>query len=131
LIIRNVMSITNHLQANRDALDQGRARFNEAEFFEAHEIWEDWWRMAEEGERRTIQGLIQVAVAMHHQSQGNVTGALSVMKRALGNLGNASDDFFGVDMAKLRQDVRRAVGELERGERVERFRMEWVREHRA
>ena len=65
---------------------RGIALFNGAEFFEAHEVLEDIWRAAPAGEKKFLQGLVQVAVAFHHYSTGNVVGMRSVMERAMRNL---------------------------------------------
>ena len=53
---------------------EGIKLFNSAEFFEAHEVLEDVWRGAPAAEKRFLQGLIQVAVALHHHSKENRVG---------------------------------------------------------
>jgi predicted metal-dependent hydrolase len=62
--------------------------FNEAKFFDAHEVLEDVWRAAPEPEKLFLQGLIQLAVALHHHSTGNLVGACSLLDRAALNLSN-------------------------------------------
>src|SRR5690606_4025898 len=54
---------------------QGIAYFNECDFFEAHEVWEDLWSEIQGPSRRFYQGLIQVAVCLHHFGNGNLRGA--------------------------------------------------------
>ena len=49
--------------------------FNECEFFEAHEVWEDLWQDFQGPSRGFYQGLIQVAVCLHHFGNGNIRGA--------------------------------------------------------
>ena len=49
--------------------------FNECEFFEAHEVWEDLWQEFQGQSRGFYQGLIQVAVCLHHFGNGNIRGA--------------------------------------------------------
>ena len=39
-------------------LEPGRVAFNRGEYFEAHELWEDVWRVTTGAERVWIQGLI-------------------------------------------------------------------------
>jgi hypothetical protein len=61
--------------AQFEAMDEetyfrGIKLFNSADYFEAHEVLEDVWRAAPQLEKRFFQGLIQVAVALHHHSQG-------------------------------------------------------------
>ncbi|HVP42949.1 MAG TPA: DUF309 domain-containing protein, partial [Terriglobales bacterium] len=53
--------------------------------------------------RRSMQGLIQLAVALHHHSTGNLDGARSLLARAAAKLADAPDDFFGISIPPLRQ----------------------------
>ena len=57
---------------------QGIQHFNECEFYEAHEVWEELWMEYRGEARKFYQGLIQVAVALHHFGNGNVRGAKKV-----------------------------------------------------
>jgi hypothetical protein len=84
--------------------DYGRGieLFNRGEFYEAHEVLEDVWRPSGQPERRFLQGLIQVAVALHHHSQGNVVGARSLLARARRNLNLYPPAFGGIELADLR-----------------------------
>ena len=83
----------------------GISLFNRGEFFDAHEVLEDVWRPSTEPERKFLQGLIQVAVALHHHSKGNSAGATSLLRRAARNLEEYPDDFSGVALGSLRQTV--------------------------
>ena len=49
--------------------------------------------------------MVQVAVALHHQSRDNFTGARSVLDRALRNLGGAEDSFPDLELDRLRADL--------------------------
>jgi uncharacterized protein len=92
----------------------GISLFNRGEFFDAHEVLEDVWRPSAEPERMFLQGLIQVAVALHHHSKGNIAGATSLLKRAARNLEGYPDVFCGIALGSLRQSVdqwRRALEE--------------------
>jgi len=82
---------------------RGIQLFNEAEFFEAHEVLEDVWRAAPVAEKRFLQGLIQIAVAFHHHSTGNLVGTHSLLERGTRNLDGSPDDFGGIDISKLRR----------------------------
>jgi uncharacterized protein len=54
---------------------KGIEYFNDCEFFEAHEVWEELWADYQGPLRKFYQGLIQVAVALHHFGNGNIRGA--------------------------------------------------------
>jgi uncharacterized protein len=110
-------------QNEEKELERGIALFNSGDYFQAHEVWEDWWRATTRPGKRTIQSMIQTAVAMHHASTGNWDGAKSVMQRALRNLDGAGEMFCGVDLKRLREDMRRAVGQFESKETVTRFKI--------
>src|SRR5438128_8247685 len=90
-------------QMDQEAFFRGIQLFNEAEFFEAHEVLEDVWRAAPATEKRFLQGLIQIAVAFHHHSTGNPLGARSLLVRGTRNLVGSPDDFGGIDISKLRR----------------------------
>ena len=84
-----------------EALHRGIHLFNSAEFFEAHEVLEDVWRAAPEPERKFFQGLIQVAVALHHHSRGNLIGCQSLLARAVRNLAKYPAEHAGLEVAAL------------------------------
>lgn len=88
-------------------LRRGIDLFNCGHFFEAHEVLEDVWRFLPRDlpSRRHCQGLVQLAVAFHHQSTGNHVGARSVLERALRNLSGANNTFPAFDLDRLRQDL--------------------------
>ena len=104
-----------------DRFNQGVAFFNSGRYFDAHEAWEDTWRESSEPERQWLQGLVQVAVALHHESIGNRLGAKSVLARAAANLGGAPREFLALDFTGFREDVDRSRRELEAGEPLTRF----------
>ena len=88
-------------------LDRGVDLFNRAHFFDAHEELEDVWRSVPHDcpSRQHIQGMVQLAVAFHHESTGNRTGARSVLARALRNLDGADVSFPELDLARLRAEL--------------------------
>lgn len=91
------------------------------DFFEAHEHWEDIWRALPEGdERRHLQGLIQIAAAMHKRFvMRSASGAARLLERARAKISDAPPSMFGVDAAKLTralEDARRALEAEARGE---------------
>jgi hypothetical protein len=87
---------------------RGLALFNAGRFFDAHEVLEDLWREAPRNSRlrRHLQGLVQLAVAFHHQSKGNYVGARSVLERALRNLSGVEESFPELDMKRLRASLK-------------------------
>ena len=103
---------------NNTEINRGVVLFNRARFFDAHEVLEDVWRsVPRDGPvgrhsrpssrhlRLHVQGMVQLAVAFHHASTGNLVGARSVLKRALRNLDGADSSFPGLDLDRLRTDL--------------------------
>jgi predicted metal-dependent hydrolase len=82
-------------------LAHGLELFNDSEFFDAHEVLEDIWRAAPGPEKKFLQGLIQVAVALYHHGNGNTIGARSVMRRGFRNLSRYPEGFGGIHLASL------------------------------
>lgn len=58
-----------------EALDQAADLFDARLFFEVHELLEPFWMSAEGAPREALQGLIQIAVGLHHFENGNYEGA--------------------------------------------------------
>jgi predicted metal-dependent hydrolase len=91
--------------------ERGLDLFNRAHFFDAHEVLEDVWRALPRDQpsrrrfRLHMQGLIQLAVAFHHESTGNHVGARSVLERALRNLKGAEISFSNLDFDRLRAEL--------------------------
>ncbi|MGD0823999.1 MAG: DUF309 domain-containing protein [Terriglobales bacterium] len=94
-----------------ESVGAGLELFNRGHFFDAHEVLEDVWRALprDSASRRRfrlhLQGLIQLAVAFHHYSTGNLVGARSVLARALRNLGGGERSFPDLDFDKLRAEL--------------------------
>jgi predicted metal-dependent hydrolase len=89
----------------KDQFHDGIRLFNGAQFFEAHEALEDVWRGAPEPQRKFLQGLIQIAVALHHHSRGNLIGCRSLLQRGIGNLAPYPELHFGLELAMFRDEV--------------------------
>jgi hypothetical protein len=90
---------------------RGLDLFNRAHFFDAHEALEDVWRPLPRDRpllrhlRLHVQGMVQLAVAFHHESTGNLVGARSVLERAIRNLNGADSSFPEVDFDRLRAEL--------------------------
>jgi predicted metal-dependent hydrolase len=89
----------------RNDLGHGVELFNRADFFDAHEALEDVWRAAPEPDKKFLQGLIQVAVALYHHGNGNVIGARSVLRRGFRNLSRYPEGFGGIHLAGLLNSI--------------------------
>jgi predicted metal-dependent hydrolase len=93
----------------------GAERFNQGDYFEAHEEWEKVWYGREGEEGRFLKGLIQVAVSLYHLESGNLAGARKVMGTALEYLKEFPASRTGVDLDHLREQIVPLYRELEAG----------------
>lgn len=91
---------------------QGVHFFNECDFFEAHEVWEDLWSDYQGPSRRFYQGLIQVAVCLHHFGNENTRGAVKLYHSCQTYLNDYRPRYEGVDVDKLLADLERCCAEL-------------------
>lgn len=90
---------------SQDAYDplylEGIKYFNECEFFEAHESWEHLWTNYQGSSRKFLQGLIQVAVCLHHFGNGNIRGARKLYHSSRAYLQEYRPLHMGLDLDKL------------------------------
>ena len=91
---------------------EGIRFFNECEFFEAHEVWEDLWQEYTGPARRFYQGLIQVAVCLHHFGNGNTTGARKLYHSCRTYLEDYQPHYLGLDVAKLLGELNACCAEI-------------------
>jgi len=96
-----------------DLLAEGIIFFNAGRYFEAHEKWEDLWRITTGPLRLYYQGLVQAAVGLHHLTRGNLNGGRAQLKKSLAKLEQYPQRFCQIDNEKLVNDLRQA---LARGE---------------
>lgn len=89
------------------ALHDGIALFNERQFFEAHEVWEDGWRIAAGEDRRLLHGLIQIAAGFHKLQIGQPAGAVALLRKGMEKLAAVGPD------AAPRLDLRTLLASVE------------------
>jgi len=68
------------------AVAQAAALWEQALFFEVHEVLEVVWQREGGARRQALQGLIQVAVAFHHLAHGNPRGARTLLREGRARL---------------------------------------------
>ena len=80
---------------------EGIEHFNKCDFFEAHEVWEELWTEYQGPSRKFYQGLIQVAVCLHHFGNGNTRGAIKLYHSSRAYLDSYRPVHEGLDVDKL------------------------------
>jgi hypothetical protein len=92
----------------QEALDQGINLFNEERFFEAHEAWEEQWRLMKEGGDKTFfQGLINAAGAFLHYKRCECVGAMKLLGRSLSSLRTRMDEYPDISVGQFIEDLSR------------------------
>jgi predicted metal-dependent hydrolase len=91
---------------------EGIEHFNKCDFFEAHEVWEELWADTQGSSRRFFQGLIQVAVCLHHFGNGNIRGAKKLYFGCRGYLEDYRPNYLGLDLDKLLSELETCCREI-------------------
>lgn len=84
---------------------EGIAHFNACDFFEAHESWEELWTDYQGPSRKFYQGLIQVAVCLHHFGNGNIRGSRKLYHSSRAYLQEYRPQHMGLDLEKLFREL--------------------------
>lgn len=102
---------------------QGIERFNQGEYYPAHDLLEEAWVVDESPGRDLYRGILQVGIAYYQIEQGNYRGAVKMLLRVRQWLDPLPDVCRGVDVAGLRADVDRVYAALAAlgPERVQEF----------
>ncbi len=100
---------------------RGARLFDSGAFFEAHEAWEEQWRIETDPvQRQFLQGLIQVAAALHKLLvMGAREPALRVFGRALAKLDASPADITreeGFDLTAFRLAIHACADALTSGQ---------------
>jgi len=102
--------------AQRDLLERGAAQFNAGHFFECHDTLEELWSGVRGAPRDFFQGLVQVAVAFYHLGNGNLAGAVSMLRRAAARFEAYPDRYCGFTLAAHRAELERWRSRLAGGD---------------
>ncbi|MBT1074101.1 DUF309 domain-containing protein [Geobacter grbiciae] len=92
----------------------GIRQFNREEWFECHETLEALWLKERGDVRNFYQGIIQIAIALHHWRNGNLGGSLSLLAGGRGYLLRVPEVCLWVDVAGLIAQADRVISALER-----------------
>lgn len=85
------------------------------DYFECHEVLEDYWKAAPLGERERVwRVLIQIAVALYHYRRHNFTGAEKLIKKARNHLSLCRRELrqLGIDEIRLDHILRMLLERL-------------------
>lgn len=106
------MSSSSELPSFEEALKAGVARFNNGEFFEAHEEWEERWLEETGDKKRFLHGLIQVAAGFVKVGIGEWTSADGLFREAQAKLEGFPERYLGVELGALLDAVARCHSDV-------------------
>jgi hypothetical protein len=101
----NARHIVEEEMEKEEAVEKGREYFNYERFWECHETLEGIWKKTYEGEKDLVQGIILVAAAFVHYQKNENDICLSILKRGMEKIGNASGKYYNIDIDVLRNKV--------------------------
>ena len=79
--------------------------YNNADFFSAHDKFEELWTESGSDEKKFFQGLVQISVGSYHLVCGNKRGALSQYKKGIEKLKEFAPFYYGVEVGKLVNEI--------------------------
>jgi predicted metal-dependent hydrolase len=90
-----------------DPYVRGARLFDAGAFFEAHEAWEERWRLeTDPSARRFLQGLIQIAAAFHKLVvSGSPASASRLLAKGTAKLDTCPDQIAARNLAAFLHDV--------------------------
>jgi STE24 endopeptidase len=91
----------------------GLLLFNQKLFFEAHEELELAWRSEPRRARNLYHGILQLGLAWYQVSRRNYRGAVNMLDRAEFWLASLPPTCQGIDVERIRTQVRRLKSEVE------------------
>lgn len=91
---------------------KGIALFNSGEYYAQHDIFEALWANTDAPVRMLYKAILQVGVGYYQIQQGNLRGAIKMLRRADKWLAQLPDVCRGVDVRQLRQDAKQVHDRL-------------------
>ena len=91
-----------HLGVSGDPIRRGIRLFNFGRYLAAQQVWEEAWRAAPAEDRGFLEGLVQLAAALHLRTRRGATrGAVHLLSHALTLLEDYRPRTRGVDVDAL------------------------------
>jgi predicted metal-dependent hydrolase len=92
---------------SHDSYLRGARFFDAGAFFEAHEAWEERWRVeTDPSARRLLQGLIQIAAAFHKLVVSrSPASAARLLAKGVAKLDGCPDPIAAPSLAAFRDDI--------------------------
>jgi len=88
----------------------------ERDYFECHEVMEEFWK-AHPGDERSLTyvALIQIAVGLYHERRGNRAGAVKMIQSAARNMAAPHIKSLGLDYPQLHAMLTERAAQIQNG----------------
>ena len=100
--------------------------FNSADWYLAHDYFEELWHESVDPERQTLQGLLQISVAQLHLEKGNKNGATILFGEGLGRLRKIGSPDLGLNLKKLCKSVEARLSVLQHNGNLDLFELPFL-----
>jgi hypothetical protein len=94
------------------ALTEAVRLFNERAYYESHDVLEEEWAGARGVRREALKALVKLAAGMYHLQTSGYQGAESLLGSGLAALDALPTDAVPVEIAPLRDPVRRCLEKI-------------------
>ena len=103
------LNVAPQYKTEEELFFEARHYFNSERYWECHEVLEGAWRLKNGEEKKYVQGIILVCAAFVHHQKGEDGVALSVLGRAVKQLGFGAPRYNGIEVNSLRRCAERIV----------------------
>jgi uncharacterized protein len=98
-------------------ISEGIKLFNNCQFFEAHDFFEELWKVADSKDRKFFQAMVQVSVGAYHLVNRNYRGSISQFNKAEKKFLNYKPVYFEVDIDDILMKISAILQILENNEK--------------
>lgn len=91
------------------AIEYAKSFFNAQKYWSAHELLESVWKDSRGDEKEILNGLILVAAAFVHEEKDEQDICISILKRAMKKLEKGADDYSGIDIDNLKDQILKII----------------------
>ncbi len=104
-----------------ELLKEAQGLWDRELFYDAHEVLEEVWELTKSKDKRDCyQGVIRLAIALHHVKEGEKKRAINVLRKAVPQM-KSCKECLKINLSELGRWSEEALRKLERGELVTSF----------
>lgn len=86
-------------------INDGISLFNNADFFAAHDFFENLWMEAKKEDKLFFQGMVQISVGFYHFICGNLKGSKSQLIKGTSKLKYFEPAYYKINISNLVDEI--------------------------